>query len=166
MVAILPRIGLALVQWKARHGLQPDDPSLFDEKKLEALGIGAQGERYAYWYLRRQGYIFIARNCAPARRKGEIDLVGYDGETLAFVEVRTRAAIKGKPALPELSITKDKHEVLVRTAHYFLREWHIKECPVRFDVAAIDHVPGAPPIVRLHKDALSPDIRRGSRSRI
>jgi hypothetical protein len=34
--------------------------------------------------------------------KGEIDLIGYDGETLAFVEVRTRTA------LPELSVTAEK----------------------------------------------------------
>jgi putative endonuclease len=90
------------------------------------------------------------------RAKGEIDLIGYDGETLAFVEVRTRLAVKGKSALPELSITREKHEVLVRTAHYFLRERHLKECPVRFDVVAIDNIPGQPPAVRLHKAALSP----------
>ncbi|HEY2120985.1 MAG TPA: YraN family protein [Candidatus Acidoferrum sp.] len=86
--------------------------------------------------------------------------MGYDGETLAFVEVRTRAAVKGKTALPELSITRDKHEVFVRTAKQFLREWHIEECPVRFDVVAIDNMPGRAPVVRLHKDALSPEIRR------
>jgi putative endonuclease len=82
--------------------------------------------------------------------------VGFDGETLAFVEVRTRALVKGRPALPELSIGREKHQVLVRTAHAFLRERHVKECPVRFDVLAIDHAPGRPPVVRLHKDALGP----------
>jgi Holliday junction resolvase-like predicted endonuclease len=64
--------------------------------------------------------------------------------------------VKGKAALPELSITREKHEVLVRTAHYFLRERHLKECPLRFDVVAIDNTPGKAPIVRLHKAALSP----------
>jgi len=33
--------------------------------------------------------------------------------------------------------------VLVRTAHAFLRERHVKKCPVRFDVVAIDHTPGS-----------------------
>jgi Holliday junction resolvase-like predicted endonuclease len=46
----------------------------------------------------------------PTQSKGEIDLVGYDGKTLPFVGVRTRALMKGKPALPEWSITRDKHE--------------------------------------------------------
>ena len=40
--------------------------------------------------------------------------------------------------------------------HAFLRERHVKKCPVRFDVVGIDNTPGKPPVVRLHKDALSP----------
>lgn len=152
MAGILAQIGFAIVKWNARKGLQisPSEPS---GKKMEALSVGALGERYAYWYLRRLGYVFLARNYTPAHSKGEIDLVGYDGETLAFVKVRTRAVTKNKTGLPELSITRDKHEVFVRTARQFLREWHIEDCPVRFDVVAIDHVPGSAPIVRLHKDA-------------
>ncbi len=113
--------------------------------KDQALQIGVRGETYAYWYLRRLGYVFIARNYMPAHAKGELDLIGFDSDTLAFVEVRTRLAVKGKTALPELSITKEKHEILIRTAHYFLRERHIKECPLRFDVVAIDNTPGQPP---------------------
>lgn len=163
---ILARVGFAIVKWKARYGLSGDVPSVDTADKLEALGLGAQGERYAYWYLRRHGYIFLARNYTTARGKGEIDLVGYDGKTLAFVEVRTRALVKGKPGQPELSITRSKHEVFVRTANQFLREWHIAECPVRFDVVAIDNSPGKTPVLRLHKDALSPDIRRNPSSRI
>jgi len=72
--------------------------------------------------------------------------------------VRTRRRSKNQPALPELSITKDKHELLLRTAHYFLRERHIQNCPLRFDVVAIENTPGQPPILRLHKAALSPQF--------
>ena len=118
--------------------------------------MGVRGETYAYWYLRRRGYVFISKNFEPARGKGELDLVGFGGETLAFVEVRTRAVTKGKVALPELSIGKEKHQVLVRAAHAFLRERHGEKCPVWFDVLAIDNTPGMPPVVRLHKEALSP----------
>jgi putative endonuclease len=124
--------------------------------KQEALRVGVREETCAYWYLRRLGYVFVMRNYEPRREKGELDLVGFDGDTLAFVEVRTRALEKGRPALPELSITREKHQVLVRTAHAFLRERHVKKCPVRFDVVAIDDMPGKPPIARLHKNALSP----------
>jgi hypothetical protein len=84
-----------VVQWNARHGLRDemsphgasDDTS---GMKTAARRTGVRGERYAYWYLRRMGYVFVARNYMPARAKGEIDMIGYDGETLAFVEVRTR----------------------------------------------------------------------------
>ena len=108
-----------------------------------------RGETYAYWYLRKQGYIFVARNYTPRGIKGEIDLVGYDGKTLVFVEVRTRTIREGLPALPELSITREKR---------FIAERHVGECPCRFDVMAIDNCPGQPPVVRLHKDAFSPQM--------
>jgi Holliday junction resolvase-like predicted endonuclease len=78
----------------------------------------------------------IARSYEPSRAKGELDLIGHDRDTLAIVEVRTRLAAKGRPALPEMSITRGMHEVLVRTANYFLRERHIQQCPVRFDVSS------------------------------
>ena len=53
---------------------------------------GIRGETYAYWYLRRHGYTGVARNFRSPSVKGEIDLVGYDGKVLAFVEVKTRSA--------------------------------------------------------------------------
>jgi putative endonuclease len=154
-MAMLGKFGFALVKWKARHGLR-GVAKVDDDAKKAALRVGVKGETYAYWYLRSLGYVFIARNYEPSHAKGELDLVGFDGETLAFVEVRTREIAGGKTALPELSITRGKHKVLVRTAHYFLRERHIGDCPLRFDVVAIDNSPGRLPVVRLHKDALSP----------
>jgi hypothetical protein len=54
------------------------------DRKQESLRVAVRGETYAYWYLRRQRYVFIAKNCAPAREKGELDLVGFDGDTLAL----------------------------------------------------------------------------------
>lgn len=126
-----------------------------DAKKQEALQFGVRGETYAYWHLRCLGYIFIARNSTPGHAKAEIDLIGFDEDTFVFVEMRTRAKEQGKIALPEQSVTPAKHPVLVRTAHYFPRERHIKECPLRFDVVAIDNTPGQPPVVRVHKAALS-----------
>jgi hypothetical protein len=52
----------------------------FNAKKARRRGL--LGERYGYWYLRRQGYVFIAKNHMPQGAKGELDLVGYDGERL------------------------------------------------------------------------------------
>jgi putative endonuclease len=135
----------------------PDDAEeLENAMRSEARQEGVRGETYAYWYLRCAGYVFIARNFLPRAAKGEIDLIGYDGETLAFVEVRTRTVRDGDlSGLPELSVTTDKQRVVVRTALRFLSERHVKECPCRFDVVAIDNRVGMPPELRLHKDAFS-----------
>lgn len=161
LLNLIARMGFAWVRWKSRRGLDDADGAVVPaSKKEQARRVGVRGEAYAYWYLRRHGYVFIARNFTPSRAKGELDLVGYDGETLAIVEVRTRQATLGQHAGPEMSITQGKHEMIVRTAEYFLRERHIDPGPVRFDVIAIDNISGQPPAVRLHKAALSPVTRR------
>jgi putative endonuclease len=98
----------------------------------------------------------VARNYTPRGIKGKLDLVGDDGKTLAFVEVRTRTIREDLPALPELSVTREKQHLVVRTAQRFLAERHAGECPCRFDVMAIDNRPGKALVVRLHKDAFSP----------
>jgi len=141
-----------------RRGLREAESFSSDAKKREAWRTGMRGETYAYWYLRKPGYIFVARNYTLPGNKGEIDLVGYDGKTLAFLEVRTRTIREDLPGLPELSITREKQHVVVRTAQRFLAERHVGECPCRFDVMAIDNCPGQPPVVRLHKDAFSPQV--------
>jgi putative endonuclease len=148
------------VRWASRKGLREEENfSSGEAKKLEARSAGVRGETYAYWYLRCNGYVFVAKNYTPSGIKGELDLVGYDGKTLAFVEVRTRTVKENAPALPELSVTKDKQRMVVRTAQRFLAERHVGESPVRFDVVAIDNHPGKPPVVRLHKDAFTPQMR-------
>ena len=43
-------------------------------------------------------------------------------------------------------------------AKRFLAERHVKDIPLRFDVLAIDNIPGSPPEIRLHKDAFSPQM--------
>jgi hypothetical protein len=67
------------VHWAARRGLREDANFTGNEKKHEARRTGVRGETYAYWYLRRHGYVFVARNYTPRGIKGELDLVGYDG---------------------------------------------------------------------------------------
>ncbi len=146
------------VRWAARRGLRDDEEPAPGAEKHVARRTGVRGETYAYWYLRRQGYVFVAKNYMPRGAKGEIDLIGYDGETLAFVEVRTRTTKAGSTDLPEQSITREKQRVLIRTAHRFLGKRRVEECPCRFDVLAIDNSPGKAPSVRLHKDAFSPQM--------
>jgi len=157
---LISRLIFLVVHCAARNGLRETDSADLPPgtKKLAARRTGIRGETYAYWFLRRHGYVFVARNFTPRAAKGELDLVGYDGETLAFVEVRTRTVRDDLSALPELSVTPGKQHLVARTALHFLAERHIKECPCRFDVLAIDNSHGHPPVVRLHKDAFSPPM--------
>ena len=165
---IFSRLMFQAVRWAAWRGLREEErfasavskAETRNARKLVARSTGVRGETYAYWYLRRQGYVFVAKNYTPRGIKGELDLIGYDGKTLAFVEVRTRTVKEDAAALPELSVTLEKQRVVVRTAQRFLAERHVEECPLRFDVVAIDNLPGKPPVVRLHKDAFSPQLDR------
>ena len=92
----------------------------------------------------------------PHEIKGEIDLIGYDGETLMFVEVRTRTAHEHQWALSEVSVTAEKQHLVGRTARRFLMARHVKECPTRLVVVAIEEFSGQAPVVRLHKNAFNP----------
>jgi Uncharacterised protein family UPF0102 len=69
-----------------------------DGKRRQSRRVmGVRGETFAYWYLRRHGYVIVCRNFRAPGVKGEIDLVGFDGPVLAFVEVKTRTS---KPDAP------------------------------------------------------------------
>jgi putative endonuclease len=116
---------------------------------------GVRGETFAYWYLRRHGYTIIARNFKSPGVKGEIDLIGYDGNVLAFIEVKTRAGAGGAQSLPEDAVNADKRRHLSRMAQQFLTERRISQARCRFDVVAIESQPGRRPDVRLHKGAFA-----------
>ena len=56
------------------------------------MARGQLGEDLAHRFLRRHGCTVVARNYRPRHGGGEIDLVAWDGGTLAIVEVKTRAS--------------------------------------------------------------------------
>jgi len=99
---------------------------------------------------------FVARNYVPRDVKGEIDLIGYDGETLVFVEERTRTAREDQSGLSGVSATAEKQHLVGLTARRFLMARHVEECPVRFAVVAIEEFSGQALVVRPHKNAFNP----------
>jgi putative endonuclease len=167
---LLARLAFAAVDFAARKGLaeSASDDAPPASAKHRALRTGVRGETYAYWYLRRHGYVLVARNYTSSGMKGEIDMVGYDGNTLAFVEVKTRSAQPlsetQMPALnqrapnqprPEEAVNWEKRRNLKRMANQFLRARRVDPGSCRFDVLAIETHSGAPPQVRLHKGAFN-----------
>ncbi len=155
MLRIVPRIMFGLVSWSARKGLVDAGASDSDTAKQRARKTGIRGETYAYWYLRRHGYIMIGRNFMVRGTKGEIDLVGYDGATVAFVEVKTRTSPSREFGSPEDAVTQEKQRHLARIARQFLREYRVENAAFRFDVLAIESPQGRRPVVRLHKGAFA-----------
>ena len=153
---LIARVIFGFVNFAARNGLAEAAPEeSATGKKLRARQTGIRGETFAYWYLRRHGYILIARNFTVSGIKGELDLVGYDGQVLAFVEVKTRAGESKEFGSPEDAVTPHKRDILVRMARHFLLERRIRDTPWRFDILGIESRPGRRPLVRLHKDAFS-----------
>ena len=108
--------------------------SLPAEKIPEHLSIGRLGEEAAYFYLRRKGYVFIARNYRSPHYRGELDLVGWDKDVLCFVEVKTRTSRDVKPA--EAAVDREKQRDLSLVAREFLRHMP-RSCQWRFDVIAV-----------------------------
>ena len=156
-MGLFSRLMFGLVGFASRNGLREPVGDAVEVKrvKLQARRTGIRGETYAYWYLRRRGYVIVARNYVVAGIKGEIDLIGYDGLVLAFVEVKTRADEALALSKPEEAVTPEKRRRLVRMARHFLADRRIAEATCRFDVLAIESRRDQPPIVRLHKDAFS-----------
>ena len=168
---MLARFMFAMIDFAARKGLgatpssQSAPTAAGTTAKQRARQTGIRGETYAYWYLRRQGYVLVARNFTSPGIQGEIDMVGYDGQTLAFVEVKTRTVVepgqssqsssRPAPLTPEEAVNWEKRRNLSRMARQFLRARHIETAPCRFDVLAIETRPGAKPVVRLHKGAFN-----------
>ena len=96
---------------------------------------GQRGERLAYAHLKREGYRVIARNFRARHSKGEIDILGWDGDQLACVEVKTRkTADFGRP---ERFVGQEKRRHLIRAAHEFARRVGVETTRLRFDIVSI-----------------------------
>ena len=123
-------------------------------RELEArhLETGREGEEQAYFLLRREGYKIIARNWRTKRRKGELDLVGWDDGTLCFIEVKTRSTKAVKPA--EAAIDEAKRHELIEMGREFMRRIPA-ETPFRFDVVSVYMSQGHSPEMQLFKNAFT-----------
>jgi putative endonuclease len=114
---------------------------------------GRRGEEDAYFYLRRQGYVMVARNYRSAHHRGEIDLIGWDGDVLCFVEVKTRTTLDVKPA--EAAVDQEKQRSLIAVAKQYLGHCPSLSCQWRFDVVAVYYLQGAQPEFQLFQNAFS-----------
>src|SRR4051794_16035476 len=98
------------------------------------LYTGERGEEAAYFHLRKLGYVMVARNYRSPRRRGEIDLIGWDRDVLCFIEVKTRSSKDYIPA--EVAVDGDKQHDLREVAREYLRK--VPGDPtIRFDIVSV-----------------------------
>jgi len=105
--------------------------------------LGDLGESYAAAYLDQLGYRLVAanftlpvgRNLRGAIISAEIDLIAYDGDTLCFIEVKTRASDWFAP--PEVNVDKRKRRQITRAARVYRQMLGIQNEPHRFDVVTV-----------------------------
>ena len=125
--------------------------SAWSPKHPTHLMTGMRGEDAAYFYLRQRGYTIVARRWSSPKLRGDIDLIGWDGESLCFIEVKTRSSQSFQPA--EVSVDHDKRTTLRRMAQEYIRHLENSEqIPVRFDVVSV-YFPGGRPEFELFRDA-------------
>lgn len=115
------------------------------------LKVGARGERLAYWHLRRSGYVIVARNRRPQSRSGELDMVGWDGPVLAFIEVKTRTGAEA--GLPETAVSSGQRKRIGKSAQEYMRRLKRRPSAYRFDIASVLWNPAEGYRVRIIKDA-------------
>ncbi len=121
--------------------------------KSSPLELGKLGEAYAAAYLEQAGYRLVAanftlpvgRNLRGAIVTSEIDLVAYDGDTLCFVEVKTRASDWFAP--PQVNVDLRKRRQIARAARAYRHMLGIEDQPYRYDVLTV--VLDEPPQIEL-----------------
>ena len=80
------------------------------------MALGLEGEQVAYEFLKKQGYKILQRNYRPGNT--EIDIIGYDKGTIAFLEVKTGLSRRYGP--PEIRVTETKKRRIYKTAQEYI----------------------------------------------
>ena len=120
-----------------------------EPQEAQHLATGRRGEELAYFHLRKVGYTIVARNYRTPRHRGEIDLIGWDGEVLCVIEVKTRST--RDVAAPEAAVDREKQGDLCVVAREYLRRLPV-ETTIRGDVVSV-YVDADPPQIDLFKNA-------------
>ena len=99
------------------------------------LEMGEQGELTALFYLRQHGYVVVARRWQTPKQRGDLDLIAWEGDTLCFIEVKTRGS--QAVATAESAVDEDKRKVLRRMARHYLKAIDPPAHTARFDVISV-----------------------------
>jgi putative endonuclease len=113
---------------------------------------GRRGEDLAHRFLRRQGFTIVARNYRPRAGSGEIDLIAWEKDQLAFIEVKTRAT--DEFGTPDRAVDAEKQAYIERAARDYMSRAGVDWGAVRFDIVSV--LLTEPPAIGLMRDAFGP----------
>lgn len=119
------------------------------------LASGRRGEDLAHRFLRKRGFIIVARNYRLAAGDAEADLIARDGETLVIVEVKSRET--SDFGSPDRAIGEEKRAALVRVARAYSKKADVPFERVRFDIVTV--VLGEPPVIEHHRNSFSAAVQ-------
>jgi putative endonuclease len=120
------------------------------------LAFGSRGEDEAFFYLRKLGFTVVARDYRSPRRRGDIDLIAWEKDTLCFIEVKTRSRRNFMPA--EAAVDEEKRKTVSALAREYLRHrTHSKgSAPAfRFDVISVYLESNGTADITLFRDAFA-----------
>jgi putative endonuclease len=124
--------------------------------RFRPLSLGENGERQAVRFLRRLGYRIVATR--RRMRYGEIDIVAVDGQTVVFVEVKTRRTDVG--ITPAQAVDALRRRRMTRAALAFLKAHSLLGYPSRLDIVEVVWPAGAKrPEIRHHQNAFPAEGR-------
>ncbi|MGD8618181.1 MAG: YraN family protein [Gammaproteobacteria bacterium] len=107
---------------------------------MDTTTRGREAETLAWQYLQSRGLRLLQRNYRC--RRGEIDLVLQDQDSLVFVEVRYRRESRFGSGAE--SVDRRKQSKLIACAQHYLQAYpRIARQPCRFDVVSVDGSGGA-----------------------
>jgi len=132
------------LDWLAQHTLPAD-------RRPTHLRTGQRGEEDAFFFLRKIGYIVVARNFRSPRSRGEIDLIGWDKDVLCFIEVKTRTSLNVKT--PQAAVDRHKRREVAQVAREYLRRVP-PSCQWRFDIVSVYYAnPSSRPQIEVFRNA-------------
>lgn len=96
--------------------------------------LGAKGEKTARRYLKKNGWKILKKNYKNPF--GEVDIIAKKGDTVAFIEVKTRLSdIYGAPSE---AVSEQRKLRYIRGANYYFLGKEI-DFTVRFDIIEIEN---------------------------
>lgn len=109
---------------------------------------GRSGEALAVKILKKRGYRILEQNFSCGL--GEIDIIARQGDTIVFVEVKTRSSAAYGPA--KAAVTPAKQKKISLAAMFYVSAKGLNGCKSRFDVVAVDEL-GDKPLAEVIENA-------------